>query len=88
MKRLKGMAVLITGGSRGIGPIVAEALAKQGADIALVARSKTGLDEVGRMLFCGFIAKRLQAKCSVPFFILLSKLSSIEGIKKYLEVAG
>jgi len=46
MKRLKGMAVLITGGSRGIGPVVAEALAKQGADIALVARSKTGLDEV------------------------------------------
>ena len=40
------MAVLITGGSRGIGPVVAEALAKQGADIALVARSKTGLDEV------------------------------------------
>jgi short-subunit dehydrogenase len=46
MKQLKGMAVLLTGGSRGVGPIVAEALARRGADIALAARSKSGLDDV------------------------------------------
>ena len=36
--------MLLTGGSRGIGPIIAEALAKRGAYIALAARSKSGLD--------------------------------------------
>ncbi len=40
MEKMKGMVVLITGGSRGVGPIVAEALAKRGATIALAARSK------------------------------------------------
>lgn len=39
------MAVLLTGGSRGIGPVVAEALARRGADIAITARSKSGLEE-------------------------------------------
>ncbi len=46
MKKLKEMVVLLTGGSRGIGPIVAEALAKRGANIVLVARSKSGLQNV------------------------------------------
>jgi short-subunit dehydrogenase len=50
MEQLKGMVVLLTGGSRGIGPIVAEALAKRGANIVLAARSKRGLDDVARHL--------------------------------------
>jgi short-subunit dehydrogenase len=50
MEQLKGMAVLLTGGSRGVGPIVAEALARRGADIALTARSKSGLDDVATRL--------------------------------------
>jgi len=50
MEQLKGMVVLLTGGSRGIGPVVAEALAKRGADIALAARSKSGLDDVATRL--------------------------------------
>jgi short-subunit dehydrogenase len=50
MVQLKGMAVLLTGGSRGVGPIIAEALAKRGANIALAARSRTGLDEVATHL--------------------------------------
>jgi short-subunit dehydrogenase len=50
MERLKGKVVLLTGGSRGIGPIVAESLAKRGANIALAARSKDGLDDVATRL--------------------------------------
>jgi short-subunit dehydrogenase len=50
MEQLKGMAVLLTGGSRGVGPIVAEALARRGADIALAARSKSGLDDAATRL--------------------------------------
>ena len=46
MGYLKGMVVLLSGGSRGIGPIVAEALARKGANIALAARSKGALDDV------------------------------------------
>jgi short-subunit dehydrogenase len=50
MKQLKGMTVLLTGGSRGIGPVVAYALARRGADIAIAARSKSGLDDVATQL--------------------------------------
>lgn len=50
MEHLKGKVVLLTGGSRGLGPVIAESLAKQGASIALTARSKSGLDEVASSL--------------------------------------
>lgn len=50
MRQFKGMVVLLTGGSRGLGPIVAEAFAKRGADIALAARSKSGLEDVATRL--------------------------------------
>jgi short-subunit dehydrogenase len=50
MEPLNGRAVLLTGGSRGIGPVVAEALARRGANIAIAARSKSGLDSVAAHL--------------------------------------
>jgi short-subunit dehydrogenase len=43
MTDLSGKYVLLTGGSRGIGPVIAEALAAHGAHIALAARSEEGL---------------------------------------------
>ncbi len=43
MVQMKNLVVLLTGGSRGIGPFVAEALARRGAAIALTARSIDGL---------------------------------------------
>jgi short-subunit dehydrogenase len=50
MVQLDGKIVLLTGGSRGIGPILAEALAKNGANIALTARSESALHNVAQHL--------------------------------------
>lgn len=47
---LSGANVLLTGGSRGLGPHIADALARRGANVALVARSRTGLEKVAETL--------------------------------------
>lgn len=44
--KLEGMNVLLTGGSRGLGPVIARALASKGASIALSARSAPALQQV------------------------------------------
>ncbi len=43
---LAGKRVIVTGASRGIGACIAEAFAAEGADLALIARSAEGLDQV------------------------------------------
>jgi short-subunit dehydrogenase len=47
---LKEATVIVTGGSRGIGPHIAEALAAQGAKVALVGRSEPELQANARRL--------------------------------------
>jgi short-subunit dehydrogenase len=47
---LKGATAIVTGGSRGIGPYIAEALASQGARVALAARSQPELEANARKL--------------------------------------
>lgn len=47
---LKGAKALLTGGSQGIGPHIARALAKEGMSVALVARSADKLEQVAREL--------------------------------------
>jgi short-subunit dehydrogenase len=47
---LTGAVVIVTGGSRGIGPFIAESLTRQGARVALVARSEPELEANARRL--------------------------------------
>jgi NAD(P)-dependent dehydrogenase (short-subunit alcohol dehydrogenase family) len=54
---LKGQHALITGGSRGIGAAISNALAALGADISLVARDKKTLEIQGEYLDSEFGAK-------------------------------
>ena len=46
MRDLRGANAILTGGSRGIGPHIARALAREGVNIALAARDEQRLDAV------------------------------------------
>ncbi len=51
---LTGRKAFVTGASRGIGQVIAVALAQAGADVALVARNRDGLAETaGQITACG-----------------------------------
>ncbi len=53
---LAGKRCLVTGGNRGIGKAIAETFAREGASLALVARSKDKLEEVGMHRFVSRLA--------------------------------
>lgn len=50
MTSISGKTILLTGGSRGIGAVMAEAFAQKGARLALAARSATDLNTVAASL--------------------------------------
>ena len=50
METIRGKVVLLTGASRGMGALMAEALTKRGANMVLAARSEHELQTVARRL--------------------------------------
>jgi NAD(P)-dependent dehydrogenase (short-subunit alcohol dehydrogenase family) len=47
---LQGKRAIVTGGSRGIGKAIAQELAREGVDVAIVARNKVELEATARQL--------------------------------------
>lgn len=75
----KGQTVLVTGGSRGIGAAIAEAFAKEGANIALnFAGSITAAEETAKSII------DLGGKCKI-YQADVSDLSQVEAMIKKAE---
>lgn len=64
MKDMRGMTAVVTGASRGIGVHIARALAEQGVNLSLAARSKPEL-EVVRTEMAALGVKAIATKCDV-----------------------
>lgn len=50
MRDIAGSAGILTGASRGVGPVIAEELARAGVRLALVARSEEGLKDTAKRI--------------------------------------
>jgi short-subunit dehydrogenase len=73
---LKGATVIVTGGSRGIGPYIAEALARREARVALVARSESELEANARRL----------ADAGAHIIAVPADITSAESRRELIEV--
>ena len=59
---LRDKHAIVTGGSLGIGKAIARELAREGADVAIVARTKDRLDAAARELAAETGSPSLQAR--------------------------
>jgi short-subunit dehydrogenase len=73
--KLQGSVILLTGGSRGLGKLMAQELGRRGARLALVARDKKGLDEVCQMV----------GPDPDKAFAIVADLTTMDGIRAAAE---
>ena len=76
---LKGRSALITGGSRGIGELIAKVLAQEGCDLTLVATDAGRLRKV---------ADEIIAAHGVKVVTHSLDLSKLENIRHLADIAG
>jgi NAD(P)-dependent dehydrogenase (short-subunit alcohol dehydrogenase family)/uncharacterized protein YndB with AHSA1/START domain len=77
-RELANQRVLVTGGSSGIGLAVAEALAQEGAEVALLARNELGLAA----------AKRKLAESGAEAFTVAADVTDREGLAAAVDEAA
>src|SRR6266571_2611329 len=75
---LRGKTALVTGGSRGIGRAVAAVLAREGARVAICARSKTALESAAREI------ERVAGTAPAQ---VMADLSRLEEVSRAVEAA-
>ncbi|MFC1489921.1 3-oxoacyl-[acyl-carrier-protein] reductase [Candidatus Latescibacterota bacterium] len=82
MKRLEGKVALVTGGAQGIGKVICERFASQGADIAVCDMNKELSDTVAKEL-------SVHSVKAESFLMNVADEDSVaDGIKKVLEKFG
>jgi 3-oxoacyl-[acyl-carrier protein] reductase len=78
---LEGRSCIVTGGSRGIGAEVARALAGEGANVAVIARTEGALNQVaGRMRDLGVEAMAIRSDLTAPDGPAEAVAAAIEGL--------
>ncbi len=70
---LRGKVALVTGGSRGLGPLISLGLVDAGADVIITARTLSKLEEVAQEI-------SLRGRKALPVAANLCHLSEIDGL--------
>src|SRR5207302_1159591 len=76
---LQGKRAIVTGGSLGIGKAIARELAREGADVAIAARSKDQLEAV---------ARELEAETKRRIIPLVADVTSKEQVDRMVAQAA
>jgi NAD(P)-dependent dehydrogenase (short-subunit alcohol dehydrogenase family) len=77
--QIAGKRALVTGGGKGIGRAIADALADEGCDLVLVGRDAAALDKA---------SKEIRDRCQVNVETIPADLSLEENVRKVAQQAG